>query len=181
MSNKINTSGSLGYEGKVSIHLQKNGRKYKVHESSNQGLPKLFNGLCKVLAGQSDLANVVPARIALYALDSSDLSTESSWEELYSQDHLVPATPLYPVESSSVEAAGSIAHVQSKVLYGHIYQDRVHIIALYPITASSNLDYDSALAFYKLLNNGSWDEVSIDRTSFDNTFIIDWQLSFSNV
>lgn len=165
MEKTQSTSGSFGYHGEVTIKLKKGRQIQTLPKSSNQGLPYLFNGLCKVMAGENSIKEIVPARVALYSKTSSE-------DAVF--DGYIPATVLCPFETAMFDGQKTI--IQGKIPFGNITQNTVNALALYPIVAENARDSaDKALAFYTLDT-----EVAIDRTSLDDSFIFEWYMEFGN-
>lgn len=183
MINTNNNRGNLGYRGKVTIKTKRGGKFYSVHTSHNSGLPKLFSGLCNILSGKASLEQVRPARVAVYSFKpGSSPLVDDSWEDL--KNNLSAASPLMPLISevlsdSDTQTARSV--FQSQIPSGYITSEEVYVVALFPINTQNPDDLDDALAFYRIASGTKWQAVTIDRSSIDSSFVVEWQMDFQNI
>ena len=167
----------IGYSGTVVTELRKGDIILDRRRYHNSGLSPLFNGLSKLLAGNSDavLAKVQPYHIALYTLPSSSTAnTETSWNKLFPS--LTRVTPYLPVSSRTFKDDEAI--FSFNIPSDLISTNRpIYVLALYPVSFDSAEPMKDALAFYKLANGDRWQEVTVNVS---NTLLIEWRMNFTN-
>jgi hypothetical protein len=162
--------------------------------SHNGGTDKFFSGLAAILSGQSEnLRQVRPKFIALYKLANESIKPTDSWRVLSAVEdgnhNMLNVTQLIPLESRVVAMDNTSADLQLKIPFTYITDPTIHMFALFPEsiadgnTNNNNPAADSleqAIAYFKLIENGEWAPIKIDRTALQNSLVIDWSLAFSD-
>ena len=196
--------GNFCYQGKVSAKvIDKRNRVLSSRCSHNGGTDKFFTELAKILSNYpgANIRHIRPAFIALYKLTNENLNAATAWKDLYGETednngnkkkNMQNATQLIPLDTSIFNSNISVpsADLQLKIPFSYISDSTVHMFALFPESItddnSNNRNpaadsLEEAIAYFKLVENGSWSPITIDKTAVTNSLVINWSLAFSDM
>lgn len=201
-----NTKSTFAYHGIVTTELYHGKQLIETHKYHNAGLPEFFRGLCQAIAGTPNAIDIVPSYILLFTMsNSATVQSITDWatfceylrqEEVSIATHCLPIDEVITKNVELIQSDSPVVQVQVRIPYSLINSDEVYALALFSaqgawnsglLVGDQSIDVDlmkeKALAFYKLLSSdgASWKPINLNRTLYDGSVVVNWQMSFNNV
>lgn len=182
------TSGSIGYQGKINVKVQRGNQTVSNKTYNNNGNTNLFKFLCDCLSGYYQESSR-PVKIALFNRGDTDEYPEqfNTWN--FTKSKL--SSPLTIVYSNTPkpETGNNTVSItyDFKIPYIYLTND-VYKVAIYPF----NKDVDSqksstgeawswSAAFGFLDEDNKWDPINISNSSKQYyTLLISWTMTLGN-
>lgn len=199
---------SIGYQGKVSVKIQRGNKIISSKTYHNSGMPNLFRFLANCLAG-SISTNGKPVKIKLFEFPSKLINRENSneiksptefnWNTIWGKDSSpIVVSPFVSYDSLPLVTSGKSTEntdqakdaetpientyysttLHFRIPSSYLSGQSVHLIGLYPNSATS--DKDDVLAYYLLTDNNEWAPIDLSNITSTFSLIIDWTLAIKN-
>jgi hypothetical protein len=188
MNNPKINKGTIKYQGKVTLQLYRGKQLLSTYSQHNEGLTSLFNGFCRLFAGEISASKLTPQYIAAYSLASTSTipGTDASWESLTAKSEvsnradLELASGFLPLESYTIDSNNFSITYKTKIPFSYISSEQICLLALFPKDYNKINPEESALACFRLADSTSWRPIHCPKTEAENTLLVEWQLRFSD-
>ena len=178
MNKKKKNNNSIGYSGKVTVKLEKNGKILRMSKGHNNGREPLFTFIANCLANNY-VVGLAPRYIRVLHTDELDSEgiVDDATVNLIQVEIVVDSLPYTSVSTISDVGNNTATAQLTFTLPGNLFTDKIpNLLALYSVNSQ---DVDKPLATYSK-KEANWELVEGPIDSDVNVIVI-WELSVGNV